>query len=92
MQDLVRRPGCEQLAVRDVDQAVAPLGLVHVVRRDEHGDAARGERVDLLPEFAPRLRVDARGRLVEQQQLRVVQHAGREREALLPATDSVPAS
>jgi hypothetical protein len=41
--------------------------------------------VHLLPELAPRLRVDARGRLVEQQQLGLVQHARGEREALLPA-------
>ena len=44
-----------------------------------------GQRVDLVPELAPGLRVDARGRLVEQQELRRVHDAGGEREALLPA-------
>ncbi len=59
--------------------------LVHVVRADEHRDALRGEPVQLLPEFAPRIGIDARGRLVEQEQARPVQHARRERQALLPA-------
>ena len=64
---------------------MAALRLVHVVRADEHRDAARGEAVQLVPEVAPGLRIDAGGRLVEQQQLRLVQQAGGEREALLPA-------
>src|SRR5438128_9903817 len=41
--------------------------------------------MNLVPELAPRLRIDARGRLVEQQELRIGQRAGAEREALLPA-------
>src|SRR5260370_17009112 len=41
--------------------------------------------VNEVPELAPYLGVDARGRLVEQQQLRVMQHASGERETLLPA-------
>jgi len=40
--------------------------------------------VDLVPEIAPRLGIDAGGRLVEQQQLRVRQRAGAEREPPLP--------
>jgi hypothetical protein len=58
---------------------------------DEDGDALRGEPVQLVPEFAPRLGVDARGRLVEQQQLGLVQQAGRERKPLLPSRESAPA-
>ena len=83
--DLVDRAGREQLAIGDVADAVAALGLVHVVGRDEHGQARRRQPVDLVPEFAPRLGVDAGGRLVEQQQLRLVHDAGGERQALLPA-------
>src|SRR5262247_3204988 len=64
---------------------MAALRLVHVVRADEHGDALRREPVELIPEFAPRLRIHAGGRLVEEQQLGLVQEAGREREPLLPA-------
>ena len=43
------------------------------------------EAVDLLPEFAPRLGIDARRRLIEQEKLRLRQDAGAERKALLPA-------
>ena len=75
----------EQPAVGDVVDAVAALGLVHVVGRDQHGHARGGEAVDLVPELAPRLRIDAGGRLVEQQQLRLVHDAGGERQPLLPA-------
>ena len=64
---------------------MAALGLVHVVGGDEHGDAFGGELVDLVPELAPRLGIDAGGRLVEQQQLRLRQDAGAERQPLLPA-------
>ncbi|MNN32941.1 hypothetical protein D3C81_1466780 [compost metagenome] len=75
----------QQLAVGDIGELVAALGLVHVVRADQHRDAARGKQVQLLPEIAPRLGVDAGGGLVEQQQFRLVQQAGRQRQPLLPA-------
>ena len=75
----------QQLAIGDVGDLVTALGLVHVVGRDQHGQPIGRERVDLAPELAPRLRIDAGGRLVEQQQLRVRQGAGAEREPLLPA-------
>ena len=41
--------------------------------------------MDLVPELAPRLGIDAGGRLVEQKQAGLVQQAGGERQALLPA-------
>ena len=78
-------PRATTLAVGDVDDAVAALGLVHVVGRDQHGQAAGGELVDLVPELAPRLGIDAGGRLVEEQELRLVHDAGGERQPLLPA-------
>ena len=48
--------------------------------------------MDLVPELAPRLGVDAGGGLVEQQQLGLGQDAGAERQALLPAARQLPAS
>ena len=42
-------------------------------------------RVDLVPELAAAHRVDARGRLVEEEQRRLVDRRARERDALLPA-------
>ena len=47
--------------------------------------ALGGELVDLAPELAPRLGIDAGGGLVEQQQFGLGQDAGAERQALLPA-------
>ena len=75
----------EQISVGDVGEPMAALGLVHVMRRDEHGQTAGGELVDFVPEFAARLRVNARRRLVEQQQLRLVNQARGQREPLFPA-------
>ena len=83
--DLVDRAAGQQLAVGDVADAVAALGLVHVVGGDQHGQPVARQPVDLVPEFAPRLGVDAGRRLVEQQQLRLVHDAGGERQPLLPA-------
>ena len=80
-----RRALRHQPAVGDVGQLVAALGLVHVMRADEHRDAARRQRVQLFPELAARAGVDAGGRLVEQQQFGLVQHARGERQPLLPA-------
>ena len=74
-----------QLAVGDVRDLVTALGLVHVVGGDEYGEPFGGERVDLVPELAPRFWIDAGRRLVEQQELRARQRAGAEREPLLPA-------
>ena len=56
---------------------------------DQHGDALRAQRVDLVPEIAPRLGIDAGGRLVEQQQLGRMQHAGGQRQALFPAAGQI---
>src|SRR5438552_11318496 len=56
-----------------------------VMGGDQHGEPFRRERVNLIPEFAPRLGVDASGRLVEQEKLRIRQRAGAEREPLFPA-------
>ena len=83
--DFGDRAARDELAVQDIDDAVAALGLVHVVRADEDGDAFFAQRMDLFPEIAPRLRIDAGGRFVEKKQLRLVQRAGGKREALFPA-------
>ena len=69
LDDLVGRAARHQLAIGDVGDLVTALGLVHVVGRDQHGDALGGVGMDLVPEGAPRLGIDAGRRLVEQQQL-----------------------
>ena len=82
---LLDRAVRQQIAIGDIGDLVTALGLVHVMGGDQHGQPVGGERVDLVPEIAPRLGIDAGGRLVEQQQLRARQRAGAEREPLLPA-------
>ena len=61
------------------------LGFIHVMRRDENGKALRGEAMDFLPEIAARLRIDARCGLVEKEEFRPVDEAGREGQTLLPS-------
>ena len=90
--DFARRALREQAPVRDVGELVAALGLVHVVRADEHRDALRREPVQLFPEFAPRIGIDARGRLVEQQKARPMQHARASASRCFHPPDSVPVS
>ena len=75
----------QELAVGDVGDLVAALGLVHVVGRDQHRHAIRRELVDLAPELAPCLRVDARRRFIEKEQIGRRKDAGAKRQALLPS-------
>ena len=82
---LLHRAARDHVAVENIDDAVAAFGFVHVMRADEHGEAGFAQRVDLFPEIATGLRIDAGGGFVEQKESRFVQHAGGEREALLPA-------
>ena len=88
--DLAARPCTTMRPFGEIDDARAALRLVHVVGRDQDGQAVARHVVDQVPELAPRLGVDAGGRLVEQQQLRLVQHAGGERQPLLPAAGQLP--
>ena len=83
--DFRRGTLCEQPAVQNVAELVAALGLVHVMRAHQNRDAARSQRVQLVPEIAPRLGIHTRRRLVEQQQLRIVQQARSKSESLLPS-------
>ena len=62
---------------------MAALGLVHVQRREQDRHAAtHDERVDDRPEVAPRDRVDARRRLVQQQYVGQVDQRADQRELL----------
>jgi hypothetical protein len=70
-------------SVQDEGKPIALLRLVHVVRGDEDRHPAVGrELVDQVPEEPPPLRVHAPGRLVEKEQLGLVQERRRERDAL----------
>ena len=71
---LVRAAGRHDRATLDDGQlAGEPVGLLQVVRGQQDGEAfARGQPRDLIPHRGARLRVQARGRLVEEQHLRPV--------------------
>ena len=74
----------EQIAVEDVGEPVTAFRFIHVVGGDQERQPLSGKLMDLLPEIAAGLGVDAGGRLVEQQQLRLVNHARSQRQALFP--------
>ena len=80
----------QQLAVGNIVDAVTAFGLVHVMGRDQHRQPVGGARMDLVPELAPRFRIDPGRRLVEQQQLGLVHDAGCQRQPLLPAARQRP--
>jgi hypothetical protein len=62
--------------------AICPFDLAHVVARQQHGQAARGEALDQGAHVADAGRVEAVGGLVEHQQARVAQQRGRDAETL----------
>ena len=60
----------EEFAIGEVGEAVAALGFIHVVRRDEHGETLGCEAVNLIPKLAAGLGVDSGGGFVEEEELR----------------------
>ena len=68
-------------------QPVEAGGLLHVGGRhqDAHARPVGPDAVDQLPELAARQRIDAGGRLVEDQQVRVVDQSAAQAELLLHA-------
>ena len=100
LEDLAGRVRLDQLAGRALgddaalvhhDEAVAELlGLVHVVGRQHERDALLLEPVQAVPQDVAGLRVETGGRLVEEQQLGVVdQRAGDRHPPLHPARQRV---
>ena len=72
------------LPVIDDRHAVAEhLGLVHVVRGQQDGAAVGAEAFEDVPQLPPRLRVEAGGRLVEEQQVGIAGQRARHRQPLL---------
>ena len=69
----------------DGDAVAQPLRLLHQVRGQEHGLAARADAADQLPDRASRLRVETRGQLVEKHHLGIVDERQRDEQALLLA-------
>ena len=76
-----RAVGDDGAAVDDRDAVGEPLGLVEVLGRQQDGRALRDEVLDRLPQADAAARVQARRRLVEEQDRRVGDQRGREVEA-----------
>ena len=60
-----------------------PLGFFHVVRGQQDRPACLLEFPDEVPELPARLRIEARRRLVEKQQIRIADERAGERQPLL---------
>ena len=84
-------PSTNDLALtQDGDAVRKLLGLVEVVRREENRLAERAERPDHVPRRTARCRVEAGGRLVEEDEVRVADKRYAEVEpALLTAGESL---
>ena len=65
--------GLDLSLVDDADAVAEALGLLHVVRRVEHGHPLAREELDALEDRVARLRVHAHGGLVEDEQLGTVE-------------------
>ena len=86
LHDIRRRVSDQHPACMHQRDAVAALGLVHEVGGDEDGHAVAARQLDqLAPEGVARHRVDARGGLVEDQHLGLVDHGHRQRQTLAVA-------
>ncbi len=79
----------EQAALVQQAHPRGPLGLVQVGGRDHDGHALLEELVEDAPEVAPRHRVDAVGRLVEEEHSRRVDQGAGQAELLLHAAREV---
>ncbi len=71
--------------VDDRDPVAEPLGLVHVMGREDDVRPPFAQVADHVPELAARLRVEARRRLVEEQELGVADQRRRDGQPLLLA-------
>src|SRR5215469_10014138 len=75
-----------ELAVIDVRHVTAALGFIHIVSAHKKSDAMPGQFKKQIPKLPACDGIDARGRLVEKQQLRLVQHGATQGKPLLPPT------
>ena len=65
--------------------AMASLGLIEIGGGVDDSDALAGQVVEHRPEFAARQRIDAVGRLIEQQQLGRVDQCANQTQLLFHA-------
>ena len=84
-------PFGEDPALRRYHQPLTIFGFLHEVRRNHDRDRALRQRIDAPPEISPPKRINARGRLVEEQDVGFVHQGDRERQALLESQREVAA-
>ena len=80
-----RAAGDDLLAEQDGHPVGQRLHLVHVVGGQQHGGAGSGQEADEIPGLAASRRVEAGGRLVEEEQIGVADDAQADVEAALLA-------
>ena len=86
--DLGGRAGGENFSGVEDNDEIEALGLFHIGGGDDHAHRfrrAEAHAVHQLPELAPRQRIDAGGRLVEDQQFRIVDQSAAQAKLLLHA-------
>ena len=87
--DLLRGSLSDDVPALDECQAIAVLGLVHVMGGDEHGHAVGSKAVQQIPEGAPRKRVNAGGGFVQKENLGAVDDGGAQGQPLAPPAGQV---
>src|SRR6185437_1459680 len=69
---------------------MAVFGFVHVVGGDEYSVALGGELINQIPERSPGDWIHATGRLVQEENRRLMQNRAAQREPLLPTARKQP--
>ena len=87
VEDLLWRTVRDDLAVVHRGEPIEPARFVHVSGRDDHAHLrpTRPDQIDQLPELPARKRIDARGGLVENKEIRIVHQRAAEADFLLHA-------
>ena len=77
----------DDLAVVHCGEPIEPARFVHVGGRNDHAHlwTTRPDRIDQLPELPARKRIDARSRLIENKEIRIVHQRATEADFLLHA-------
>ncbi len=76
----------DKLARDHHSQAIALFRFLKIVSGHEDRRAAIGQPIDHRPERAPRQRIDARGRLIQKENVRLMHNCSAEGHALLPSS------
>src|ERR1700722_11567513 len=72
--------------VNNCEAVAQALGLVHVVRGEEHGAAVALKGADNVPKLTAALRIKTGGRFVQKENLRIAHQRSRNREPLALAS------